>query len=307
MIAKLFDYYRQKNSSKPIKLGMSIMVRDEEDIIEKNIRFHATMGVEQFFVVNNASVDNTRDIIESLKTEYDIQLIDNPDKQGYRQEEWMTKMVTLAKQTDCDWLINNDADEFWMPDNQESILPYLNRQDAVLQIDRFNMQNYEGLESIFDSEYLSFRPVEYDFSHTDFPNDYINVNLAPCLYKVMTNIHGLLKIRGGNHAAKHIADTLKRRRFTRHCRDITIYHYPIRSFEQFKKRLLIIKQIGDAGNLSQMGGSARYWYQAAKTGQIEAAYEQLIFNEHDIQAFIKTNIFRKTTMPKHLLGKIGLT
>jgi hypothetical protein len=122
----------------------------------------------------------------------------------------------------------------------------------------------------------------------------------------MTNIHGLVKIRGGNHAAKHAADWIKRRRFTKHCDEITIYHYPIRSFEQFEKRVNIIKRIGDAGRLSQMGGSARYWYSAACQNKIEEAYEEVILKSQDITPLINQDVLRKESTPKEVFRKLDL-
>ena len=40
-----------------MRLVMTLKVRDEEDVIEDNLRFHGAMGVDFFIVMDNGSVD----------------------------------------------------------------------------------------------------------------------------------------------------------------------------------------------------------------------------------------------------------
>ena len=48
------------------RLVMTVLVKNEADIIESNIRFHADQGVDGFLVMDNASEDDTPDILEEL-------------------------------------------------------------------------------------------------------------------------------------------------------------------------------------------------------------------------------------------------
>jgi len=86
-------------SGQPVVIGsalpsvaMSILVRDEVDIIESNIRFHADAGVEHFIVTDNASIDGTRDVLASLKNEFSIEIIDEPSH-TIDQDLWVTRMA----------------------------------------------------------------------------------------------------------------------------------------------------------------------------------------------------------------------
>ena len=45
-------------------LVMTLLVNNEADILEKHIRFHKAMGVEDFIVTDNNSTDGTIDILE---------------------------------------------------------------------------------------------------------------------------------------------------------------------------------------------------------------------------------------------------
>ena len=62
------EYFREWQISK-MKLIMTFVVRDEENIIEQNIRFHKAMGVDGFIVLSHNSLDRTNEILEKLKTE----------------------------------------------------------------------------------------------------------------------------------------------------------------------------------------------------------------------------------------------
>ena len=42
-----------------LKVVMALKVRDEEDVIEHNLRYHRAQGVDFFIVTDNGSVDRT--------------------------------------------------------------------------------------------------------------------------------------------------------------------------------------------------------------------------------------------------------
>ncbi len=46
-----------------MRLVMTLKVRDEEDVIEDNLRFHRALGVDFFVVMDNGSVDRTPEIL----------------------------------------------------------------------------------------------------------------------------------------------------------------------------------------------------------------------------------------------------
>ena len=76
MIGKLIEYVRHSFDPKNFRLVMTLLVKNEADIIEMNIRVHAALGVDSFVVMDHMSTDGTRDILESLGKEYDIHIID---------------------------------------------------------------------------------------------------------------------------------------------------------------------------------------------------------------------------------------
>lgn len=67
---------RKKRKSK--KIIMTLLVRDEVDIIEKNICFHLNSGIDHIIATDNGSIDGTRDILENYQKKGVLTLIDEP-------------------------------------------------------------------------------------------------------------------------------------------------------------------------------------------------------------------------------------
>src|SRR5919106_434836 len=82
-----------------MKLVMAMKVRDEEDVLEHNLRHHRAQGVDHFIVTDNGSTDGTLEILRRDAA-----------------HGWVTRMARLAV-TDhgAEWVVHADADEFWWP------------------------------------------------------------------------------------------------------------------------------------------------------------------------------------------------
>jgi hypothetical protein len=98
-----------------MKLVMTLFVRNEEDILETNLRFHLERGVDLVIATDNLSEDGTPEILaEHARAGHLHHLRHTED--DYAQPEAMTRMArTAAEELGADWVIHNDADEFWWP------------------------------------------------------------------------------------------------------------------------------------------------------------------------------------------------
>jgi hypothetical protein len=98
-----------------MRLILTVLARDEADIIEAQIAFHLNAGVDFVIATDNGSQDGTTEILEAYAEEGLLHLIREP-AEGLRQGEWVTRMARLAaSEFGADWVINSDADEFWWP------------------------------------------------------------------------------------------------------------------------------------------------------------------------------------------------
>lgn len=96
---------------------MTLLVRDEEDIIRENLDYHLSRGVDFFIVTDNRSTDGTRRILEDYARNGVAEIIDEKED-DYKQAQWVSRMARLAyTKYNADWIINADADEFWWPRN----------------------------------------------------------------------------------------------------------------------------------------------------------------------------------------------
>lgn len=94
---------------------MTLLVRDERDIVEQHLAFHLAAGVDLVIVTDHASTDGTQDVLARYEADGRVRVLHEPDG-PFRQREWVTRMARLAAaEHAADWVISSDVDEFWWP------------------------------------------------------------------------------------------------------------------------------------------------------------------------------------------------
>jgi hypothetical protein len=98
-----------------VRIVMTLLARDERDIVEQHLAFHLAAGVDHVIVTDDASSDGTDEVLDRHAREGRVTVIREPDG-PFRQRDWVTRMARLAA-TDhrADWVVNSDVDEFWWP------------------------------------------------------------------------------------------------------------------------------------------------------------------------------------------------
>ena len=123
-----------------MKLVMTLLVRDEQDIVRENLDFHLAQGVDQVIVTDNGSEDATGEILREYESRGVVRVLFEASD-DYSQGRWVTRMARLAAaELGADWVINNDADEFWWPraGSLKSTFEQLGDQVGVLVAHREN-------------------------------------------------------------------------------------------------------------------------------------------------------------------------
>jgi hypothetical protein len=99
----------------PMKVVLTLLVRDEEDIVDAQLAFHLNAGVDFVIATDNRSTDATAEILRAYARAGYLHLIEEP-ADDFRESEWVTRMARLAAtEYSADWVINASADEFWWP------------------------------------------------------------------------------------------------------------------------------------------------------------------------------------------------
>lgn len=98
-----------------MRLVVTVLARDEADVIDAQVAFHLNAGADLVIATDNNSQDGTTEILRAYEREGCLHLIHEP-AEGLQQSEWVTRMARLAAtEFAADWVINTDADEFWWP------------------------------------------------------------------------------------------------------------------------------------------------------------------------------------------------
>ncbi|MDQ7993393.1 MAG: glycosyltransferase family 2 protein [Propionicimonas sp.] len=98
-----------------MKLVMTLLVRDEIDIVAAMIEHHLAQGVDLIIATDNGSVDGTRELLAAYAARGRLEVHDYPvhDKKQYALVSAMASRAFTEH--GADWVINADADEFFVP------------------------------------------------------------------------------------------------------------------------------------------------------------------------------------------------
>ncbi len=97
-----------------MKLALTLLVRDEGEVIGANLEHHLSHGVDVVIVTDHQSRDGTVETVQRYAAGGRVVLLreESPD---FLQAEWVTRMARLAcTEHGADWVINGDADEFYL-------------------------------------------------------------------------------------------------------------------------------------------------------------------------------------------------
>ena len=98
-----------------MKLVVTVMVRDEIDIIAAMVEHHLAQGADLIIATDNGSVDGTAEVLQRYA---DLGVLELHHDPVFRKQQHavVTGMARRAyTQHQADWVINADADEFWAP------------------------------------------------------------------------------------------------------------------------------------------------------------------------------------------------
>ena len=205
--------------TKNMKIVMTMFVRNEDDILRENIEYHLANGVDLFIITDHHSDDNTFKIIEEYAIKGKVFFrIERSDE--HHQAKWVSTMAKVAfKDFGADWVINNDADEFWT-------------------VKSGNLKSY--LESI-DSRYWKIHVNRYNFHYRPFKGKFydimlfreINKKWTKCCHRAVEDIN----VDVGNHDAFSKSFSEKGLQ-VKISDEIEIFHFPIREKERYKKKII---------------------------------------------------------------------
>ena len=172
---------------------MTLVVRDEADILEAHLAYHLEAGVDFVIATDHRSQDGTTEILESYERAGVLQLIRETGEFA-SQSAWQTRMARLAAtEHGADWVVNSDADEFWWP-RGTSLKDVLGTVPAEYGIVRALVRNFAPRRS-GDDRFSERMTVRLAFSAP------INDPATPFrpVVKVAHRAHPDVLVRDGSH------------------------------------------------------------------------------------------------------------
>lgn len=274
-----------KRKSTP-RLIMTLLVKNEEDMLEENLIFHKAMGVDGFIITDNNSSDRTPEIIRKYKEKGWIVEAIEEKATDYQQKKWVDRMIWKAKSVyKADWVINADADEIWYAPSGDLKTELVSSRANVLTCEMKCVYPEEG------------KPFWQWGQTVEVVNDLERYNLSRySLFarqnkKVIHRTAGYIQISMGNHKVTMFPKKVEKS-------NIHIYHYNIRGKKPFLEKMINGGRQLEQNPKKHGGRHWRYFYQLYKEGLLEAEYDKVIgtasFDQLKQDGFIRTD----TTIPE---------
>lgn len=270
-----------------MKLAMVMKVKDEDDILDDTLRYHAAQGVDFFVVTDNGSTDGTPEILRRWVDVGRMRVIDEPSPDFRNQAHgWVTHMARLAAtEHDADWVLHTDADEFWWPvsgDLRQSLESVPEPYGVVVapRIEFVPRPDQPG--SFFDrltvrETHSSLRPK---LAHRAEPDVVLR-----------RGAHDIDVERGNDGMPKAGRPVLRgvrdddpdddRRLIFAPAWPLRVMHFPLRSFDQYRRRVEVML----AGSHSDR--ARRELREHHDAGRLPELFAQIAFGDEAIEAGLR--------------------
>jgi hypothetical protein len=252
-------------------LVMTLLARDEMDVVDSWLAFHLNAGVDMVIATDNLSQDGTTEVLEEYARSGQVHVIKEPGE-DLRQNEWVTRMARLAAtKYGADWVINSDADEFWWP-----------RGASLSEVLAAVPPRY-GTVGAFLRVFCP-RPGEGQFSErmTARFSALAPINEPGSLYKPIRKIvhrgHPEIQVTRGNHALVDSPFKPLRGWFPIEC-----FHFPLRSVAQCAHKAELQGVAFEKYVKRPPTAYHADMYAALGSGRIADYYETLVVSDDELE------------------------
>ena len=273
-----------------MKVVMTLLVRDEADIVDEQIAFHLNAGVDFVLATDNRSRDATTEILERYEREGSLRLIREPGE-DLRQTEWVTRMARLAAtEHGADWVLNTDADEFWWPQGS-GFRELLEAVPVRFGVVRGAWRNFvprpDDIRPFY--ERMTARLATPAFHHHPLSTHSKSAHRGVADVRVGRGNHeafgsGLLPLRGWY--------------------PIEVLHFPVRSLEhcvrKYVTQFVALERNAEKGIPNHMADAYRAW----KADRLEEFYEPLVVDDEALARGLEDGTLALDTRLREVLRSL---
>jgi hypothetical protein len=252
-----------------MKVVMTLLVRDEQDILREQLEFHLAHGVDEFILMDNLSVDGTAEIAHDYVRAGCLRYLFQP-QDDYSQGRWVTEMARRARREHgADWVINSDADEFWWPHtgSLKDALRSVASCAGAVSVERTNFVARQDGGAPF------WRRMNVRYASSV---NALGESLSP---KVAHRGHDDVVVAQGNHSVSVGGEPVA-------CTGapMTIFHFPVRTQAQFLNK--IVKGGAAYERNTELdrgiGSTWRALYHMHLAGRFDEAFAKELLSEDEI-------------------------
>ena len=208
-----------------LKLVMTLLVRNEADMIEANLDYHLAQGVDFVIVTDHGSTDGTDELLRAYERQGVVSVLRDDDV-GHHQSRRVTGMAQLAlTEHRADWVIHNDADEFWWPvaGTLRDVFAAIPPDYGQIEVRRVNF-----LPTPVTAEPFYSRMVYREAQSLNLVGQPLEPKRAHRPHSGVVVAPGNHSISGGDLRPSPIGEMLE------------IFHFPMRDYEQFERKVIQI-------------------------------------------------------------------
>ena len=260
---------------------MVYKVRDEADIMEDNLRFHLAQGVDFFVVVDTGSEDGTLEILERYERAGLVRL--ERTVGGIREmkaggEEGIAR---IAGEMGADWVIHNDADEFWWPaaGNLKETFEAIPEEFGMVLAPRTEFVMRPGDGPFADRMTVREARFRRPAKSAHRPSERIKLR-GPHPVEIWSGDTAYRGLVGKpvlrtepEHREEDPLELVIAPAFP-----VGVLHFPFRTFEQYRRRVEIARDNGQLRR-NEAGREVR---KALEEGRLQQVYERLVLDDNAV-------------------------
>lgn len=263
---------KSQANSRSCRLVMTLVCRNEDDILEPLLQYHLRQGVDHIIATDNASTDGSVDILLNYQQMGVLTLLHEPAVM-FAQGRWVTRMARLAVDRHAaDWVINTDADEFWWPlsGTLNEALSNVRQEAEALSVVRYNF-----VPIISDLDQPFWKRMVYREVRS------YNLIGVPLPSKVCHRGFADVQIAEGNHSVRRVTKSIA----TEAADSLVIFHFPMRTAGQFESKIRLGAEALERNPdlPSEIGATWRHMYHKyPEPGQLCAYFKEHSLSEQQI-------------------------
>jgi hypothetical protein len=229
-----------------VNIAAIIWVVNESELITSSVQHALAVGADHVMVCDLGSTDQTPDLVETLCSKFPVSLKRFSATDFADSEAWQKREVELLKETGADWVILQDADEFWVPHGGDLKTLSLPQGVDALSVARFNVVLHTN-QPPADEISLRFlaRSSFYVKKVENFP---ARIDVDPRLSwsqgvpmpKLMVRPDQVTALQMGWHGVELLQGAGRIARMP--ANQLFVAHLPFTTFERFSKKVASIRE-----------------------------------------------------------------